>query len=232
MNNLSSSEKTHMSSVYSISLTGKNFSGLPPDQVMEMTMNKESKNRRGGGWIGFTKNPTMITTSILIRPMVMMLRESFSSLLGINKPTAYHPELGPSRIQKDETVVLTALSALREWNADPWDLSQPSLRSLTSGRVATNEVVQSLHTAHTDGNKVVDNFFARLTQGRKSVYAAISKRKSLTFATLAGTNKPSKSEHRMTTDRTAIRQLINLFTDETSSKSCRNNGNSRLYYRT
>ena len=74
MANLSEKDKMHMSRLYSVSLSGKYYSGLPPDQVIEMIMNKQSKNRRSGGWIAFTKNLPMISTNILTRPVVLQLR--------------------------------------------------------------------------------------------------------------------------------------------------------------
>jgi len=123
----------------------------------------------------------------------MKLRECFFNLLGVNKPASHHPELGTSRIRNDETVAISVTSALREWDADPWTYLN-LLFALTSRRLATSEVTKSLNSVHSDENEVVDNFFVRLTQGNKSVYATISKRKTLNFATLAVTNKPNRAK--------------------------------------
>jgi len=95
--------------------------------------------------------------------------------------------------------------------------------------LGTSEVIKSLNLAHSDGNEVVDNFLCATTQGNKSVYAAISKRKSLTFAPLAVTNKPNKSESQMVTERTGMKRLISLFTNDINDTSCRNDGYSRMY---
>ena len=98
MMTLADDDKGHMSKIYSFSLSGKNYSKLPPDQVIEMTMNKQSKNRRSGGWAGFTKNLSMVTISILSRPVVLRLRKELQQISHSMKNVYQHPELGPSRM--------------------------------------------------------------------------------------------------------------------------------------
>lgn len=88
---LTEDEKLHMASIYSFSLTGKSYSKLPPDQVIEMTMNKQSKNRRSGGWVAFSKNLSMIAINILSRPAVMYLREQLQQAIHLKKPLYRHP---------------------------------------------------------------------------------------------------------------------------------------------
>lgn len=46
MSTLPEDKKIHMASICSFSLTGKSYSKLAPDQVIEITMNKQSKIRR------------------------------------------------------------------------------------------------------------------------------------------------------------------------------------------
>ena len=45
---------------FSFSVTGKLFSALPPDQIIEIEMNSGSKPK--AGWIKFTHNSYMVNT--------------------------------------------------------------------------------------------------------------------------------------------------------------------------
>ena len=55
LKNLDEDITAHMKAGYfSFSLTGKPFSGLPPDQTIEIKMNRRSKMKRG--WTKFTQN--------------------------------------------------------------------------------------------------------------------------------------------------------------------------------
>nr|CAD7195276.1 unnamed protein product [Timema douglasi] len=56
--------------------------------------------------------------------------------------------------QENEDFVIHEMKLdLEEWDVDPWDLSQPNLSSLCTGYPATEQVVNSLHTAHDEGNE-------------------------------------------------------------------------------
>lgn len=105
MSILPEDQKAKMASIYSISLSGKSYSKLAPDQVIEMTMNKQSKNRKSGGWINFTNNHTMIEINILSRPAVKCLREQLLKITLLQRNDDYHPEIGPSRKRKDLDVI-------------------------------------------------------------------------------------------------------------------------------
>ena len=48
-------------------------------------MNKQSKNRRSGGWVGFTKNMSMVAINILARPIVLRLREQLKKQAHFSK---------------------------------------------------------------------------------------------------------------------------------------------------
>ncbi|CAG9769294.1 unnamed protein product [Ceutorhynchus assimilis] len=174
-----------MAAIYSFSSTGKNYSKLPPDQVIEMTMNKQSKNRRTGGWVEFSKNLSMIAISILSRPFVLYIRQQLQETICLKKPLYRHPELGPSRLKKDVEVTSSVKVALEEWDADPWDLTRPIL---CTGQPATTGVLNSLRTDHEDGNSM-----------------------SETFATKTVPNKP-KQQLRKSVNHAGTKQVVDLLT--------------------
>ncbi|XP_063222022.1 uncharacterized protein LOC134530774 isoform X1 [Bacillus rossius redtenbacheri] len=212
MSNLTDNEKKHMASIYSFSLTGKSYSKLPPDQVIEMTMNKQSKNRRSGGWVGFSKNLSMIAINILSRPAVLYLREQLQEAIDMKKPIYSHPELGPSRMKKDFRVIHEVKLALEEWDANPWDLSRPTLRSLCTGQPAPEHVVKSLDTAHDEGNAMAEAILNRLSSETTSLHNPITKRKSQTFATKTASTAKSRQTLRTLVDHAATKQVVDMLT--------------------
>src|SRR5260221_2841761 len=67
-----------------------------------------------------------------------------------------HVECQPSRMKKDEQAVQDLLESMNDFDADPFDMSSPTLRSLQSGRVASPELVHDLKTALLDGKAQVE----------------------------------------------------------------------------
>ena len=91
MKNLSDSQREWMrDSNFSFSLTGKPFTCIPPDQVIEMTMNKGSKGK--GGWIGITKNLSQVNTHCLTINTFNEAKETLKSFADITRNTSDHPE--------------------------------------------------------------------------------------------------------------------------------------------
>ena len=90
-----------------------------------MIMNKQLKNR-SGGWVGFTKNLSMIAISILSRPFVLCHRKEFQQIILSKKVLYRHLELGPSRLKKKKrkkekkNCIIADVEAIPdEWKANP-----------------------------------------------------------------------------------------------------------------
>ena len=52
-------------------------------------------------------------------------------------------------------------SCINEFNCDPFDLTKPTLKSLQSGMIASEELVKDFETAHDDGEGHVKNSLMR-----------------------------------------------------------------------
>lgn len=114
-----------MASIYSFSLTGKSYSKPSPDQVIKITMNKQPRNRGCGGWVGwvgFTKNLSIIYINILSRLTMLYIKEKLQQTIHLKKPFYRHPELCQSRMKKDLQTIHNVKLALEEWDTDTWEL--------------------------------------------------------------------------------------------------------------
>ena len=69
-----------------------------------------------------------------------------------------HVECQPARMKKDEQAVQDLLACMKDFEAEPFDISSPILRSLQSGLVASPELVLDLKTALPDGQAQVETF--------------------------------------------------------------------------
>ena len=64
-----------------------------------------------------------------------------------------------SRLRIDEQAVQDLSSCINEFDCDPVDLTEPTLRFLQSGMIASEELVKDFETAHDDGEALVKKFF-------------------------------------------------------------------------
>ena len=62
-----------------------------------------------------------------------------------------HVECQPARMRKDEQSLQDILACLNDFQADPFDDSDPVLRSLQSGVAASAEIVHDLQNAFKKG---------------------------------------------------------------------------------
>ena len=50
-------------------------------------------------------------------------------------------------------------NCITEFDCDPFNLSNPTLRSLQSGMIVSDELVADFNTVHSDGESLVQSFF-------------------------------------------------------------------------
>ena len=68
---------------FSFSLTGRPYSSIPPDQTIEMCMNKDSKTQ--GGWIGITKNLSMVNTNSQTVNKIATIKDTLMDFRSVRK---------------------------------------------------------------------------------------------------------------------------------------------------
>ena len=126
MNNLNDEIKKYMDEgLFSASMSGLPFSSIPHDQWIEMTMNKGSKMK--DGWIGFTKNESMInipppppppTHTHTVNTM-MKVREALHKQASISDAKRDHAANSKSRMKTDEQRVQDITNCLLGWESNP-----------------------------------------------------------------------------------------------------------------
>ena len=85
-------------------------------------------------------------------------------------------------MKKDEQAVQDILSCLTEFEADPFDESNPQLRSLQSGLVASNGLIKDFKTALEDGRKQAETLLQeRVFTKTKQLTETIHKNKKRNF---------------------------------------------------
>ena len=87
-------------------------------------------------------------------------------------------------MKKDEQAVQDLQTCIQDFNADLFDISSPTLRSLQSGLIASPELVHDFKTALLDGQTQVETFLQeRVFNKDKPLSATIHRNKRRNFAT-------------------------------------------------
>lgn len=167
--------------LFAQSMTGKPYSCLPLDLWIEMTMNKGSKMK--AGWKRILKNEKMLLTHTRTVNSVNRVRSSLHALANLTKSSEGHRENSTTRLLLDERGVQDLDNCITEFDCDPFDLTQPILRSLQSGMVASDALVKDFDSAHEDGETLVQSFFKeRMFSGDKQFDATIHRNSRHSFS--------------------------------------------------
>ena len=105
--------------IFTASLIGKLFSGLSYNQLIEMTMNKGSKMKKG--WIRIMQNEEAFQTNIKIINKITKIKVKLKEIATLKQRQYKHIESSPSRIKNDEEAAQNANENLQKWNSVPWD---------------------------------------------------------------------------------------------------------------
>ena len=158
MNNLDEEKAFYKrSGLFSASMSGRPFSALPHDQWIEMAMNKGSKMK--GGWNGITHNEEALQVNTKVINNITKVKESLKEVANTNKGQYSHVECSPAQMRKDVKTVEILIGTLQEQNANPWYTEIPTLRSLESGLLASEELVKDFDSAKEEGEKHGTKFF-------------------------------------------------------------------------
>lgn len=135
------------------------FGRIPADQVIEETVNKDTQGP--SGTIKFSTRQAAVQRYYLVSDA----RANFLQMLRVVTDSSFkssikHPDLSPSRIQKDEGHVSLMTDILsNEWT-DPFNESD--LVNIASGILAPKEVRNDLLTAYEKGEEAYAVFKERL----------------------------------------------------------------------
>ena len=164
MYNLNEDAKSYMEKgLFTASLTGLPFSAIPLDQWIEMTMNKGTKMK--GGWIGFTKNESMVNIHTHTVNDMMQIRDKLHSRASLKSAKQNHAANSKSRLKTDEQKVQDIIAC-----------------SLESGFLASKVLIADFNSAKNDGEiQIVKYFEERIKSSEKLITQTIPRNKRYTF---------------------------------------------------
>ena len=181
MYNLNEDAKSYMEKgLFTASLTGLPFSTIPHDQWIEMTMNKDSKMK--GGWIGFTKNESMVNIHTHAVNDMVQIRDALHSRASLKSTKQNHAANSKSRLKTDEQKVQYIIACLLEWDVNPWDKDKNILRSLESEFLSSKVLIADFISAKNYGEiQIVKYFEERIKSSEKLITQTIPRNKRYTF---------------------------------------------------
>ena len=166
---------------FTVKRSDGNFNMLPPDQVIEQTINKEQKGP--GGIIGFSTSIGCVQRWVLSSHVTASWSEDFKNSIGLDKVENKPKDIGKSRVKLDEQMVQQCYKTIDHWQ-NPF-LPQENLVSLSSGAVASKKIMEDLDAAENIGKASVQKFLKeRIVDGTVEFHATIKKKKLSTFDAL------------------------------------------------
>ena len=176
MYNLNEDAKSYMEKgLFSASLTWLPFSAIPHDQWIEMTMMK-------GGWIGFTKNVSMVNIHTHTVNDMMQIRDTLHSQASLKSTKQNHAVNSKSKLKTDEQKVQDIIACLLDWDVNPWDKDKNILCYLESGFLASKVLIADFNSAKNDGEiQIVKYFKERIKSSEKLITQTIPRNQRYTF---------------------------------------------------
>jgi len=181
LSSLSDEQMAFFNEHFAQSMTGLPYSCQPMDLWIETTMNLNSKLK--SGWLQLLQNEKQLFSTTRNANNVARVKAAVNQNLKCKRRNRKHAECQPARMKKDEQAVQDLQACLTEFEADPFDESKPTLRSLQSGLVASPQLVNDLKTALQDGQTQVETFLQeRVFTKIQPLTATIHRNKRLNFA--------------------------------------------------
>ena len=127
---------------------------LPPDQVIEQTINKDQKGP--GGIIGYTTSTGSIQRWVFSSHVIAKINTDFQNSIDVVESSNSVKDLGKKRKRYDEQKVQDCYNLFANCN-NPYQFSE-ELVSINSGVAAAAEIKEDLLKANEVGKKWLNNF--------------------------------------------------------------------------
>ena len=143
--------------MFAQSMTGNPYSCVALDIWIESTMNKGSKLK--SGWLAILNNEKQLLSNTRNVNNINRVRRAVHHQANRKSHRkAEHADCSSSKIRKDEQAVQDISSCLNEFECDPFDHTNQTLRSLQSGIPASDSLAVDLASAKEDGRSKVKKF--------------------------------------------------------------------------
>ena len=192
------------------SLTGLPYSFQGMDLWIECTMNLGSKLKRG--WLNLLNNEKQLFTTTRNVNNISRIRSTIKRNLKKKHRGIKHVECQRSRLKKDERAVQDIKSCLEEFETMPFVTSNPVLRTLQSAIVASDELIDDLKKAISEGDEQILLFLnERVYSKNSSIRGTIPKNKRIDFSNDFLQQRPGgKREKANQMERDGLLSILNL----------------------
>ena len=164
---------------FAVRRTANTFNMLPPDQVIEQTINRDQKG--SGGIIGSSTSQGSVQRWVLASHNTATIIADFEKFVGSND-VENSKEHRPKYITDKENAVKRCYDTINSW-ISPFEFSD-SLFCFSSGLVASLEVENDLLNASNIGAQKLNQFITeRIESDQTSLYSTITKNSLKTFET-------------------------------------------------
>lgn len=119
-------------------------------------MNLNSKLKQG--WMQLWQNEKQLFSTTRNANNIARMRSTVKRGLQCQCSHRKHVECQPARMKKDEQAVQDLQACMRDFEANPFDISLPTLRSLQSGLIASPKLLHDFKTAIPYGQAQVETF--------------------------------------------------------------------------
>ena len=162
-------------------MTGLPYSCQPMDLWIETTMNLNSKLKQG--WLQLLLNEEQLFSTTRNVNNVARVKTAVTRNLKCHRRHRKHVECQPARMKKDEQAFQDIQACMKDFGADPFGTSLPTLRSLQSGVIASPELEHDFTTALPDAQAQVEILLQeRVFTKNEPLTATIHKNKRRNFA--------------------------------------------------
>ena len=149
LSSLSEEQMAFFRGHFTHSITGQPYTCQSLDLWIETAMNLNSKLNQG--WRQLLQNEKQLFSTTRNVNNVARVKAALRRNLNCQNLHRKPVECQPGRMKNDEQAVQDLLTCIVEFDADPFDPSNPTLRSLQSGLLATPELVTDFGVALQDG---------------------------------------------------------------------------------
>ena len=139
---------------FTASISGFPHSQIPCDQIIEMTINRQSKDT--GGLSGKTENVGVSMRWTRINHIMAALRGYLDEIIR-RRTFTRHIDLGERRMLDDENDVVMLSSCLKEWVLGLW-VPDETLANIATGKKADLSMVENVKSTKKRGEEAMSSF--------------------------------------------------------------------------
>ena len=181
ISSLADDQMTYFGDHFAQSMTGLPYSCQPMDLWIETTMNLNSKLKQG--WLHILQNDKQLFSTTRNANNVARVKAAVKRTLKCKPRHRKHVECQPARMKKDEQAIQDLQACITEFDANPFDESKPTLRTLQSGLIASSELILDLKMALEVGQRQAETLLQkRVFTKTQNLSATIHKNKRRNFS--------------------------------------------------